>query len=105
MIGVISPKRRRPPDGFDHHAACRFSSLVGAGDRARTGDSLLGKQVLYQLSYAREWIDRSSNRVNLLGQASCRSRALAELLTLLTLRIALVDVPLVEAAATGTAPR
>ena len=25
-----------------------------AGDRARTGDSLLGKQVLYQLSYARE---------------------------------------------------
>jgi hypothetical protein len=28
--------------------------LLGAGDRARTGDSLLGKQVLYQLSYARK---------------------------------------------------
>jgi hypothetical protein len=42
MNGVMSPKRRRPPDGFDHRTAFRFSSLVGAGDRARTGDSLLG---------------------------------------------------------------
>jgi hypothetical protein len=31
-----------------------------AGDRARTGDSLLGKQVLYQLSYARK--SRKHNR-------------------------------------------
>ena len=35
-------------------AATLEGYLVGAGDRARTGDSLLGKQVLYQLSYARE---------------------------------------------------
>ena len=27
--------------------------IVGAADRVRTGDVLLGKQVLYQLSYSR----------------------------------------------------
>ncbi len=30
-----------------------FSYKFGAGDRARTGDNLLGRQGLYQLSYSR----------------------------------------------------
>ena len=35
-----------------------LSKLRRAGDRARTGDNLLGKQVLYQLSYARKLAKR-----------------------------------------------
>ncbi len=36
-------------------------SILGAGDRTRTGDILLGRQTLYQLSYSRE-SDRSIAR-------------------------------------------
>ena len=32
---------------------CRFKCFRGAGDRTRTGDILLGRQTLYQLSYSR----------------------------------------------------
>ncbi len=31
------------------------SRVIGAGDRDRTDDSLLGRQKLYQLSYTREF--------------------------------------------------
>jgi hypothetical protein len=32
---------------------CLVMRLIGAGDETRTRDSLLGRQVLYQLSYPR----------------------------------------------------
>ena len=31
----------------------KLRPIIGAGDRARTGDNLLGRQGLYQLSYSR----------------------------------------------------
>lgn len=40
-------------------------SRDGAGDRARTGDNLLGKQVLYQLSYARKIVKTLANGLGL----------------------------------------
>ncbi len=35
----------------------------GAGDRGRTGDTELGKLVLYQLSYARELLTNSPEKL------------------------------------------
>ena len=45
-----------------------------AGDRARTGDSVLGKHVLYQLSYARGWCDVGSNCAYFQGQGGSTQR-------------------------------
>ena len=45
LVGT-TPKRRKPPlDGLTSKQP-DFSGLQRAGDRARTGDNLLGKQVL-----------------------------------------------------------
>ena len=46
---------RTPTSGFgDRHAAVDTrDTLFGAGNRARTGDLLLGKQMYYQLYYTR----------------------------------------------------
>ena len=50
--------------------------LSGAGDRVRTDDILLGKQMLYQLSYTRMFVGEFHTPLDVVGLCTSTTRIL-----------------------------
>ena len=65
MSETSAPQRLPSPPVF--HSLCCF--LAGAHDRTRTGDPVLTKNVLYQLSYAGDTRVLSTYRFSINGHA------------------------------------